>query len=95
MTRATAEGAKSLARAYSHVGITNAAPADSHLPGGALPGGGQSSAGWRVARGVNQRHLYSWFIDLYVPCTGYNLYKTLPIFMHRSINYETLIWLLD
>jgi hypothetical protein len=22
--------------------------------------------------------MYSWFIDLYVLCTGYNLYKTLP-----------------
>jgi outer membrane protein OmpA-like peptidoglycan-associated protein len=44
MTTATAEGAKSLARAYSHFGITNAAPADSHLPGGALPGGATSAA---------------------------------------------------
>ena len=24
-----------------------------------------------------EAHMYSWFIDLYFPCTGYN-----PIFMH-------------
>jgi hypothetical protein len=32
--------------------------------------------------------MYSQFIDLYFPCTGYNLFKTLPIFMHYRGNHE-------
>jgi hypothetical protein len=27
--------------------------------------------------------MYSWFIDLYFPCTGYNPFKTLPLFKHE------------
>ena len=30
--------------------------------------------------------MYSWFIDLYVPCTGDNPFKTLPIFMHDCVS---------
>ena len=33
-----------------------------------------------------EAHMYSWFIDLYVPCTVYNPYKTLPIFMHECLD---------
>jgi hypothetical protein len=38
--------------------------------------------------------MYSWFIDLYVPCTGYNLYKTLPIFM-QCVGVQESRWGVD
>ena len=42
-------------------------------------------------------YMYSWFIDLYVPCTGYNLFKTLPIFMHLLDTYVAHMysWFID
>jgi hypothetical protein len=32
-------------------------------------------SGWGVLALPLRTHMYSWFIDLYFPCTGYNLYK--------------------
>ena len=37
-----------------------------------------------------EAHMYSWFMDLYFPCTGYNLYKTLPIFMQTQGSVATV-----
>jgi hypothetical protein len=41
-----------------------------------------------------EAHMYSWFIDLYVPCTGYNLYKNTtyihaPLFLHDGLAFSS------
>ena len=41
-----------------------------------------------------EARLYSWFIDLYVPCTGYNLYKNTtyihaPLFLHDGLAFSS------
>jgi hypothetical protein len=43
--------------------------------------------GLYLQRNNNYLHTFlaCYFIDLYVPCTGDNLYKTLPIFKHLAL----------